>query len=466
MAIEQAVTSTLDNALQASTKKSDSCIWVGLSAGVDSTALMHAAAKYCSVLGQKLSAIHVHHGLSENADSWAEQANGLCEELSQKFSITISCIVENVTLKQHGKSLEQAARSARYEIFSKYCQSNDVLLQGHHLDDQIETFFMRAVRGSGLAGLASIPEQRSLSRENHCQILRPLLAIEKAQLIQYAQKHQLHWVEDESNLDSKIDRNWWRNKLLPQIWQRYPEQKKSLFRTINNVQHEEMLLQSLILEKLIAKPEQQIDAQIHPVLKDIPSFDLSLIHGLDQTRSFNYLRAWLAQYIDILPSLVQMQIMYAEVIHASIDSEPQISWGISCLYRYQGYLYLLTEKDNSTVKANSAVDEKINWQGENFGGFGGYVECIETADALALKPASYNIRCWKAGDVAKPDGRSTRKLKKWWQDYNVPSWARKQWPIIVNKETDEIAAIPGLFICQGYSVKRNQLGWQINYRVI
>lgn len=84
MAIEQAVTSTLDNALQASTKKSDSCIWVGLSAGVDSTVLMHAAAKYCSLSGHNLRAIHVHHGLSENADAWAKQANGLCEHLSQK----------------------------------------------------------------------------------------------------------------------------------------------------------------------------------------------------------------------------------------------------------------------------------------------------------------------------------------------------------------------------------------------
>ena len=463
-ALDSALNSAVESALESITKQPAPCIWVGLSAGVDSTVLMHAAAKYCSLSGHNLRAIHVHHGLSENADAWAKQANGLCEHLSQKFSITIDCIVENVTLNQHGKSLEQAARSARYEIFSKYCQSNDVLLQGHHLDDQIETFFMRAVRGSGLAGLASIPQQRSLSRDNHCQVLRPLLALEKIQLIQYAKEHQLHWVEDESNLDSKMDRNWWRNELLPQVWRRYPEQKKSLFRTINNVQHEHALLQTLIVDKLMSK--QQSDALIHPALKDIPSFDLSLIHGLDQSSGFSYLRAWLAQYVDILPSTVQMQIIYAEMIHARADSEPKVSWATSCLHRYQGYLYLLNAKSNSTIEVSSTIDRKNNWQGESLNGFGGYLECTEKTDGLALKPASYKIRCWKAGDVAKPTGRSTRKLKKWWQDYNVPNWARQHWPIIVDKDTDEIAAIPGLFICHGYSVSRDQLGWQVNYRVI
>jgi tRNA(Ile)-lysidine synthase len=470
MLIEQAVASALENgldsALKAITKQPAPCIWIGLSAGVDSTALLHAAAKYCSLSGRNLTAIHVHHGLSKNADTWAKQANKLCEELSQKFSITIGCIVEKLSLNHDGESLEQAARSARYAIFSKYCQPNDVLLQGHHLDDQIETFFMRAIRGSGLTGLASIPKQRPLSRDNHCQILRPLLAIEKTKLIEYAKKHQLHWVEDESNLDSKMDRNWWRNELLPQIWQRYPEQKKSLSRTINNVQHEQALLQALIIDKLASESDQQLsETKIHPALSDIPSFDLSLIQRLEQPTSLSYLRAWLAQYVDILPSTVQMQIIYAEMIHARADSEPKVSWATSCLYRHQGYLYLLSTKSDQMGEACLVVDELVDWRGESFSVLGGYLECIEKSDGFVLKPSDYGIRCWKAGDTAKPSGRSTRKLKKWWQDYNVPSWARQQWPIIVNKKTDEIAAIPGLFICQGYSVNQDQSGWQVSYRL-
>jgi tRNA(Ile)-lysidine synthase len=264
-----------------------------------------------------------------------------------------------------------------------------------------------------------------------------------------------------------MDRHWWRNELLPQIWQRYPEQKKSLSRTIDNIQHEQALLQTLIIDKLAPESDQQLsETKIHPALNDIPGFDLSLIQGLKQSISLSYLRAWLAQYVDILPSTLQMQVIYAEMIHARADSEPKVSWATSCLYRHQGYLYLLSTKNNQVIETCSVDDEIFDWQGESFGGFGGYLECTAKSDGFALKPADYKIRCWKAGDAAKPSGRPTRKLKKWWQDYNVPSWARQRWPIIVNKETDEIAAIPGLFICQGYAVNQDQPGWQVSYRII
>jgi tRNA(Ile)-lysidine synthase len=361
-----------------------------------------------------------------------------------------------------------------------------VLLQGHHLDDQIETFFMRAIRGSGLTGLASIPKQRSLSRDSTCQIVRPLLTIEKTQLLQYAKEHQLNWAEDESNQDSKIDRNWWRNELLPKIWQRYPEQKQSLSRTINTIQHEQRLLQSLLLssinDKTVLSTEQhQANIKIHPALKDIPSFDLFLIQGLDQATSLSYLRAWLAQHVDILPPAIQMQTIYVDMILARIDSEPKVSWSSSTLYRYHHCLYLMDSETFNRLRLNdlklsgvnlkeldreSLGEKSVEWQGEAVNCFLGQLECHAQVDSFGLIPAQYALRNWQAGDVAKPAGRSTRKMKKWWQDYNVPSWVREHWPIIVNKETDEIAAVPGLFVCQGYCVDSGQSGWLVEYKVV
>jgi tRNA(Ile)-lysidine synthase len=484
MLIERVVAEALESIF--SENRDDSCLWLGLSGGVDSTVLLHAAARFSSVSNRKLKAIHVHHGLSENADAWAIQAQSLCKELSQKFSITIDCSIEKVQLDDRSDGLEQAARSARYRIFSKHCGPDDVLLQGHHLDDQIETFFMRAIRGSGLTGLASIPKQRSLSRDNACQILRPLLSIEKIQLLEYAKNHQLNWVEDESNQDSKIDRNWWRNELLPQIWQRYPEQKQSLSRTINTIQHEQSLLQGLLLSSINEKiglntEQQQANNKIHPALKDLPSFDLLLIQELDQATSLSYLRAWLAQYVDILPSAIQMQTIYVDMVLARIDGEPRVSWSSSFLYRYQNSLYLIdTDTFNRTVLGGvrrrnlnhqelgneSLSDKAFEWQGENIDCFLGQLVCHEKVDSFGLIPAKYTVRNWQAGDVAKPFGRSTRKMKKWWQDYNVPSWVREYWPIIVNKETNEIAAVPGLFVCQNYCLKQDQPGWLVEYKVI
>jgi tRNA(Ile)-lysidine synthase len=177
--------------LNESATAKDRTIWVGLSAGVDSTVLLHVLAQVCSLIkpetAPKIRAIHVHHGLSEYADAWALQAHSLCKQLSRQFNLDIECIVEKIKLNCFADGLEQAARQGRYQVFEKYCVEDDVLLQGHHLDDQIETFFMRAIRGSGLKGLSSIPSQRSLSRSNSCskssskscQIVRPFFDIRK-----------------------------------------------------------------------------------------------------------------------------------------------------------------------------------------------------------------------------------------------------------------------------------------------
>jgi tRNA(Ile)-lysidine synthase len=440
----------------------DSYLCIGLSGGVDSTVLLQATAHYAAAFNRKLKAIHVHHGLSENADAWAQHAQTLCEQLSAELSITIDCIIEKVQLETCSDGIEQAARLARYQIFEKHCNHNDVLLQGHHLDDQIETFFMRALRGSGLTGLASIPRQRNLSRTNTCQILRPLLSIEKSQLIEYAKDHQLNWVEDESNQDSTLDRNWWRNELLPQIWQRYPRHKQSLSRTISTIQHEQRLLQQLITDEIVTKDAlQSSDFKIHPALKNIPNFDLLLIQVMDQATGLSYVRAWLAQHVDILPSALQMQTLYVDMIQAQPDAEPRFTWSSSILYRYQNRLCLL-----NAATLNRAVTPLNDWQGQDLECFNGLLTCEEAIADFALKPGQYLLKNWQAGDVAKPSGRSTRKMKKWWQDYSVPSWAREHWPIMVNIETNEIAAVPGLFVCQGYCVDLGQPGWLVNYKVV
>ena len=480
MLIEQVVAEALESVFvteRLASAKEESVIWLGLSGGVDSTVLLHAAAHYCSTTpGRKLKAIHVHHGLSINADVWAKQAQSLCKKLSELFSITIDCIVEKIQIDNCSGGLEQSARSARYQVFEKHCGPEDVLLQGHHLDDQIETFFMRAIRGSGLTGLASIPKQRALSRQNNCQILRPLLGIEKSQLITYAQQNQLTWVEDESNQDSKIERNWWRNELLPQIWQRYPKQKPALSRTINNIQHEQYLLQQLLTEKLMTvststEADASTHALLHPALSSIPKFDLSLIEGLDQATSLSYLRAWFAQHVDILPSAIQMQTIYVDMLAVRQDAEPCFQWAGSSLRYYKQSLYLLKaescQAEGHEFSDFALDDSEINnyWQGEMLQCASGNLSSQQVINEIALRPAEYRIRYWQAGDVAKPFGRSTRKMKKWWQDYSVPSWARHNWPIIVDKETNEIATVPGLFVCQDYCAEQGQAGWQLTYEV-
>ena len=460
---------------QANEPGSAKCIWVALSAGIDSTVLLHALVKALLTLSAAektvIKAIHVHHGLSENADDWVKQAQSLCTQLSTDYAVSVECIVERVYLKAGSSDgVEQAARDARYQVFEKYCRAGDVLLQGHHLDDQIETFFMRAIRGGGLTGLSGIPQRRDLSRSNGCQILRPFLAIEKKQIIDYAKAHNLSWVEDESNLDSGIDRNWWRNELLPQIWQRYPDKKQSLSRTINTVKHEKNILQTLLLKELSATSTLvQTDRNIHLALADIPRFDLILTKGLDKAVVSSYLRAWLAQFVDVLPSTAQMKSIYHDVIEARVDAEPSFTWGDKALYRYQGYLFLwhspcalrgqIQQGGVAAIDSHQQPFTVADYDGVNALG---ELSNINSHPGSGLKSGNYSIRLWQAGDTAKPVGRSTRKMKKWWQDYGVASWARNYWPVIVCEATNEVVAVPGLFVCQGYYV--NQEGCLLDWR--
>lgn len=447
---------------------------VAFSAGVDSSVLLHALAteilslESCSI--KTIKAIHVHHGLSDHADKWAEQARIFCKQLTNTTCLDIECIIEKVNLDNHSKGyadgLEQAAREARYQVFEEYCQDGDILLQGHHLDDQIETFFMRSIRGSGLIGLSGIPSQRNLSRENNCQILRPLLGVEKKELLEYAKKFGLDWVEDESNQDNKITRNWWRNDLLPQLWRRFPDQKSALRQTMKNVRHEQNLLQQLLLSDLDRMVgSQPNNLKIHSVLRDFPYFDLTLIDKFEQDVAVSYLRGWLAQYVDILPSAIQMQTVYVDMVLSKLDSEPSFVWSHAGLYRYSGSLYLISRQIINRLNDQSRLNEVHHWQGDELQCFIGVLSQVTNTGEFTLRPDVYRVRSWQPGDVAKPEGRSTRKLKKWWQDYGIPSWLRSSWPIIENRKTGEIACIPGLFVCQGYCANPEDSGWSCEYKV-
>lgn len=118
-------------------------IIVALSGGVDSTALLHLCAQVSRQHDFPLSVIHINHQLQAASADWAKQCVSLCEQWQ------IPVIDEKVIVEKSGHGIESDARAARYQIFEKHLQHGDVLLQGHHADDQAETVIMRLVRGSG-----------------------------------------------------------------------------------------------------------------------------------------------------------------------------------------------------------------------------------------------------------------------------------------------------------------------------
>ena len=201
---------------------------VALSGGIDSVVLLHLL----SQLPLNLRAIHVHHGLSPNADSWADFCEQLCKRLNIPF------ILQKVSV-QGSKGIEDAARYARYQAIQSVRQADETVITAHHQGDQVETFFLALKRGSGVKGLAAMPV---VGFWQNMPLLRPLLAIKKNMIQAYAVQHQLEWVEDESNQSEIYDRNFLRNAVLPMLNERWPHFDEMVYRATANLYQQQQLL--------------------------------------------------------------------------------------------------------------------------------------------------------------------------------------------------------------------------------
>lgn len=174
---------------------------VGYSGGLDSSVLLHVLAELRESLGLRLSAVHVHHGLSPHADAWTRHCESACRNLE------VPLIVRRIAVEPVGEGPEGAARAARYREFEML--DTDVLALAHHRDDQAETVLLQLLRGAGLKGLAAMPVARRLG---DVILVRPLLDVSRDELLAWARASRLTWVEDESNADTRLSRNALRHR--------------------------------------------------------------------------------------------------------------------------------------------------------------------------------------------------------------------------------------------------------------
>ncbi|CCK14354.1 tRNA(Ile)-lysidine synthetase [Cronobacter universalis NCTC 9529] len=144
------------------------------SGGLDSTVLLHQLVRLREAHPElRLRAIHVHHGISPNADRWAAHCQALCHRWEVPFELAY------VELAQDGLGLEAQARKARYQAFAAALLPGEALVTAQHLDDQCETLLLALKRGSGPAGLAAMPAELPFADS---VLLRPLLNTGKGPL--------------------------------------------------------------------------------------------------------------------------------------------------------------------------------------------------------------------------------------------------------------------------------------------
>ncbi|MEC8882817.1 MAG: tRNA lysidine(34) synthetase TilS [Pseudomonadota bacterium] len=237
--LRQEIFSTVDCVL--SDKKN---IYVGYSGGVDSTCLLYILSTYVKIHpGYRVVAVHIDHGVSQFSEQWMSH----CKKQSLLYGAEFITRKVKLTLSS-GQGFENSARKARMQAFTDIIGSaNDsVLFLGHHAKDQAETFFLRILRGCGLAGICSISPKRTF---NSLVVSRPLLNLTRGCLEKMVKDLSLPTIEDDSNLSLVYDRNYIRNQILPHIENRWPAYQSLITKTLSHCQEDYSHLQHLIRKK-------------------------------------------------------------------------------------------------------------------------------------------------------------------------------------------------------------------------
>ncbi|RMF20142.1 MAG: tRNA lysidine(34) synthetase TilS [Gammaproteobacteria bacterium] len=387
---------------------SAACYRVALSGGLDSVVLLKA----CHDAGlEPLEAIHVHHGLNEQADRWAEHCNDVCRDLS------IPLIIKKVQVVPTGQGLEAAAREARYAAFEATMRRGDVLMMAHHADDQLETLLLRLCKGGQPEELAGIPGERPLGQG---RLVRPFLEIEREALRQYAQIQGLSWVEDDSNQDTRFDRNFLRHAIVPLLKQRWPDlpaRMNGLAARQSELVHSARLAEQGFLAS--CPPGQPLSlAQWLAVPVEVQA---------------RFMAAWLIRETGDRPPSPQLRQLVRQLRAGRNVCLPLN--GVS-LRSWRGALHAVPETDISLGNLSG------EWPLELIAGQDGTLELptgvlcwkwqAEGAQIPEDESSGWTCRYRRAGDKARfGRHRSEKPLKLWFQAQGIPEWVRAGTPLLL-----------------------------------
>ena len=297
----------------------DEPLVVGLSGGCDSVVLLHLLAALG--LGSRLSALHVHHGLSPNADHWADFCRSFCRQLD--LPLRVATVTVN---PESGHGIEAAARHARYAAFAEAAGS--VIFLAHHQGDQAETLLFNLLRGSGVAGAAAMAEER---RHGDLRILRPLLPVPRAELLAYAEANGLSWIDDESNDNIAFSRNFLRHEVLSVINQRFSSAEQNLAQSARHFAEA-----ATLLDELAAGDWQ--------MASDGEALNLCQLRTLTAARIKNLLRYRLRQLTWQAPVSARLEEFVRQLQCAGPDRHPELKLSAGVMRAGRGQLNWIANK--------------------------------------------------------------------------------------------------------------------------
>lgn len=428
---------------------------VALSGGVDSVVLLHLCLQQAQQGKiKKLRAIHINHNLNQAADEWAD----FCQKLCKQWSIPL--YTKKVQLPDaRRKGTERIAREARYQIFAEYLHEGEYLFQGHHQNDQAETVLFRMLRGSDPYGLSAIPQQRQLGQG---LLFRPLFASSRPMILEYAEKHHLTWVNDDSNSDTYYARNFIRQRVIPLLQERWPTTVKSLAEVAAQCSSYQTILDEVAQEDL-QKVEQIIAL---PLLGKRRSLCCDALKQLSFEHQINLLKFWFRSDHLPIPNKACLKRIITEMLSVDSDKHPHIHcYGIQ-IRRYHKWLIIepvMTEEP--CVPATIIVNA-------------GLIILPKSKTPLHIKKSesssltinsdikklqvTYRPYIQSLAPFAVYRNSHRKSLKKWLNEFQVPQWIRDHIPLLMYQ--DQLVAIPGLLTNAKFLSASGKTGWKITWQ--
>jgi tRNA(Ile)-lysidine synthase len=409
---------------------------VAFSGGLDSTVLLHALAQSQAARARGLRAVHVDHGLQEDSATWTRH----CRALAAELGVELVPLRVNVA-RMRGLGLEASARRARYGAIESLLAPGEVVALAHHRDDQTETVLLKLLRGAGPEGMGAMRPLRRLGRGF---AWRPLLSLPRAALREYADRFQLAWIQDPSNADPAIDRNFVRLQILPRITRRWPEAETSI-------------AQSAAWARAAA---EFIDGEAERALARLQGPEPSTLRfrewlALPGALRDPVLRRWL-RLLDLPePTHFQVTELVRQIGEAGEDRQPCVRWPGTEVRRYRDLLYALSPLQLPPFDWSAAFDGSELVLPLDLGRlrlFGG---------ARLERPLQVRFR--RGGESLRlATGGHTRELRDLFQENAIPPWQRGRLPLLLDGE-DSLLAVADLWLSEAGARLFGLLGTRVEW---
>lgn len=386
---------------------------IGYSGGLDSHVLLHLISQARNTDPSiAVRSLYIDHGLQAESQDWARH----CQTIADALNIDH----QTISLKLHpqtGESIEAAARKARYQAFAEAIEANEVLLTAQHQDDQAETLLLQLIRGAGLDGLSAMPYQKTSEGYLH---IRPLLDLTRKQLAAYADEYQLDFINDPSNADTRFDRNFLRQDIVPTLQTRWPSLSNTLMRSASHLAESRALLEDYLQQDMPAFAGSRPNTLSLSALQKAPAIKQTAI-----------VRHWIKAQGFLAPSSRKLTHLFKDVIDAKEDATPLLEWQNAQVRRFQDDLFIMTPL--ADIPANTRYTWDIR-------------EELHIPDlAITLLPSSLGdlkevllkenfpvtVRFRRGGERIKAQGQThSQSVKKLLQATKIPPWERKRIPMI------------------------------------